>query len=71
MKGPARMATKKEIRALADAAEAACEKLRDTLQEFFDDKSERWQEGEAGDEWQGLIDAADCAFEAANDARPE
>ncbi len=64
------MATKKQIQALADAAEAACEVLRDTLQEFFDDKSDRWQESETGDEWQSLIDAADCAFEAANDARP-
>ncbi len=64
------MATKKEIEALAETAERACEHLRDTLQEFFDDKSDPWQEGEPGEIWQELIDYAEQAYDACNSARP-
>jgi hypothetical protein len=55
---------------LIDKADEALERLRDALQEHFDDKSERWQEGEAGDEWQQKIDAAEQALDALGECRP-
>ena len=64
------MATLKEIETIAETAERACEQLRDMLQEFFDDKSDSWQEGEPGEIWQELIDLAEQAYDACNSARP-
>ncbi len=59
-----------DLNKLIDKAEGAIEELRDALQEHFDDKSERWQEGEAGDEWQQKIDAAEQALDALGECRP-
>lgn len=65
------MPTKTQIKKLAEKAEEACIDLRDALQEYLDDKSEGWIDGEAGEEWSGKIDAADQAVDYVNDARPE
>ncbi len=64
------MATLKEIETLAETAERACEHLRDTLQEYFDDKTDSWQDGDRGDFWRELIDYAEQAYDACNSARP-
>lgn len=51
-------------RALQAQAQTALEALRDELQEAFDEKSERWQEGERGEEWQQHIGSVETALEA-------
>lgn len=55
-------------RALQVQAQAALETLRDELQEHFEERSEAWQEGERGEEWQARIDALESALEALAEA---
>jgi len=54
---------KKLIIAAEDALAAVVECLReqrDLAEEFFDSKSERWQEGDAGSSYRSFIDAIEC-----------
>lgn len=54
---------KKLIIAAEDALAALVEALReqrDLAEEFFEGKSERWQEGDAGDSYRSFIDAIEC-----------
>lgn len=52
---------RRHLRTVAAEALAA---LVEQLQEHYDGKSERWQESDAGQEWQARIDAAQEALEA-------
>jgi hypothetical protein len=57
--------TKKEYKAFAELAvkaEKAAEELRDALQSYYDEKSERWQNGDKGDDWNAMIDETDNAY---------
>ncbi len=51
-------------RALHAQAQAALEALRDELQEVYDDRSENWQESDAGEEWNERLGVLDTAIEA-------
>lgn len=53
---------------LAEAI-AELETVRDQLQEAFDEKSEKWQEGEAGEEMQQKIAQMEEAIEAITEAK--
>lgn len=57
----------KEVRKLIAVAEDALAALveclreqRDLAEEFFEGKSERWQDGDAGDSYRSFIDAIEC-----------
>jgi uncharacterized protein YukE len=51
-----------------EAAEAEIEAVKDELQEDFDNRSERWQEGEKGEALQAAIDALNEEQEKVNEA---
>ena len=61
------MTTKSEIRKIAAQAELAVEKLQAAMSEYFDDRSENWQTGDAGDDWQLRMDGLDSALDAIRD----
>lgn len=46
-----------EFFSAAAELQGALESERDKMQEFFDDKSEKWQEEEKGQKYQSWIDA--------------
>lgn len=46
--------------ALLQTARAALETVREEMQEYFDDRTEGWQEGERGASMQERIDAIDA-----------
>lgn len=45
-----------------DDIRADIEMLHSDAQEYFDDRSERWQEGEKGQEYQSLLDSLEEAI---------
>jgi hypothetical protein len=58
---PAR-AGKRRWAALIDASRAMLESARDEMQEYYDDRSEAWQEGERAEELQAAIDALESVI---------
>lgn len=60
----------KEVTALRSKLEefkSEVEALRDTAQEYADDRSEKWQESEAGEAYQALIENLDSAVDGLGD----
>ena len=50
-------AAKNDLQASFDEANAFVEETRDTMQSFFDEKSENWQEGDKGQQYQDWINS--------------
>lgn len=55
--------TKKEFSETRNAADNALERLRDLMQEHFDDQSPDWQKGDDGDNFREKIEAIEEALE--------
>lgn len=51
-----------------EAAKATIEEIRDDLQSAFDEKSERWQEGEAGEAAHAEIETLENGISSLDDA---
>jgi len=49
----------KRIQKIADELR----ELVDCVQEYYDDRSEKWQDSEQGEKYQGMIDGLDTAIE--------
>lgn len=62
---------KKRWTELLNQASAALTTRRDEMQEYFDERSESWQEGEKGAEFQERIDALDSILEELADLDAE
>jgi len=62
---------KKRWTDLLNQATAALTTRRDEMQEYFDERSESWQEGEKGAEFQERIDALDSILEELSDLDAE
>lgn len=54
-------------KASIDAARVLLDQTLDEMQDYFDDRSEAWQEGERGDEHQERIAAVEVAIDAMSD----
>jgi len=54
-------------KASVEAARVLLDQTLGEMQDYFDDRSESWQEGERGDEHQERIAAVEVAIEAMND----
>jgi len=48
--------------------QAELEELAEQAQDYFDERSEKWQESEKGDEWQEKISALEDAANSVGDA---
>jgi len=62
---------KKRWTDLLNQATEALTTRRDEMQEYFDERSESWQEGEKGAEFQERIDALDSILEELSDLDAE
>lgn len=51
-----------------EEAREMLEELRDTIQAEFDEKSEKWQEGEKGEAWKELLESLDEQIGVLQDA---
>jgi len=47
------------------------QEVRDEVEEFIEDHSEKWQESEKGEEWRGLMDELDEHLDTLDVAQPE
>jgi hypothetical protein len=56
-------AGKRRWAAQIDAARQLLESARDGMQEYYDDRSEAWQDGERAEEMQTTIDALEAVLE--------
>jgi hypothetical protein len=54
-----------ELRGAGQALAEALQEAHDDAQEYFDDRSENWQEGERGEAYQEWIDSLDALRDTA------
>ena len=43
------------------------EELKCKMEEYYDERSEKWQESEKGEAWQDVINDLETAYDSAND----
>lgn len=59
------------IHAKIDSFYEDLEALHADAEEYFGERSERWQEGEAGEQYREVVDALEAAVTAADECRDQ